>query len=467
MKILSLFGFAIIFTAILFACKKKEPSLSSPAGLTVTNITDTSCTITWGPVNGATSYKITLALDAAFNTPVFGYNQLVLANTTIDIKVLTPYTKYYVRVVAYKDNVSSSAAVTNFMTLDADGLVILPWYNDKLYAFNAKNGNVKWTFTGAQFYATPIIQDSVIYIGGVDGRLYALNVADGSQKWRSAKTTNASFFSANALVRSGVVYIGDYSGRCYAYNANDGSMKWSYDVPSPYKNINSSAVLNGNTVYFASYDGKIYALDAGTGVYKWATANTGNPISSGMCLVNGIIYVGAQPKVYAFDATTGTTKWVTASPQFTGYSSSPTVADNKVFIGGEDGVMYAFNISDGTIAWSKVMGTGSLMSSPIYKNGIIYIGGGDGKMYALQSSSGNAVWQNNTTGSIKNIYSGPTLSERALYFGTLDGGVLSINIQTGVTKWSNNITGARFQSSPSVITYKGDVYYPGLSGEIH
>jgi eukaryotic-like serine/threonine-protein kinase len=464
-KIFRFLSFVIYFSIILFSCKKHK-NLPTPGGLTITNISDTGCTISWASVSAVAGYKITIATDASFISMVSGYNELPVTNTTINVTTLTPYTKYFVRLFAYDGQVNSDPVTGNFMTLDADGLVIIPWDNNKLYAFDARNGNVKWTFTGASIIATPIIQDSVVYVGSTDGRLYALNVGDGSQKWKSAATTNGAMFTANPLIKNGVVYIGDYGGKCHAYNAADGSSKWSYDIPSPYKNINSTPILNGNTIYFASYDGKIYALDAGTGLYKWATASTGNPISSGMALVNGVIYVGALPKVYAFDATTGSTKWVTPTPAFTQYSSSPTVANDIVFIGGGDGIVYAFKVADGSISWSKVLSTGSIVSSPMYKNGIIYVGGGDGKMYALQSSTGNLVWQNNDASSTKNIYSGPTLSERAIYSGTLEGKVAAMDIITGSTKWVTAIAGARFQANPCVITYKGDVYYPGVSGDV-
>lgn len=148
------------------------------------------------------------------------------------------------------------------------------------------------------------------------------------------------------------------------------------------------------------------------------------------------------------DAATGSLRWSTPSPQYTSYYASPTVAENKVFIGGEDGVMYAFNTADGSIAWSKVISTGSIVSSPVYRDGKVYFGGGDGKMYALQGSNGNQVWQSSATGTTKNIYSGPTLSTQFVYSGTLDGQVVSMNIQTGVAKWVTAIPGARFQQVP-------------------
>ncbi len=463
--ILRFFALAVFISIIISSCKK-EKSLPAPTGLSITNISDSGCSISWISVNGADNYKITIATDNAFMNAVSGYNELTVSNPNINVTGLTPYTKYYVKVVAFGGGSSSSAVTGDFMTNDADGLVIMPWDQSKLYAFDARNGNVKWIFSGASFFGTPIIQDSVVYVGSMDGRVYALNVIDGSQKWRTVQTTNGAMFTANPLIKNGVVYIGDYGGRCHAYRASDGAAIWAYDIPSPYKNVNSTPILNGNTVYFASYDGKIYALDAGTGAYKWATASTGNPISSGMSLVNGTLYVGAMPKVYAFDAGTGATKWVTPTPVFTSYSSSPTVADNTVFIGGEDAKMYAFNTTDGSIAWSKTLNSGSIMSSPVYKNGIIYVGGGDGKIYALESSTGNQIWVNSDAGSIQNVYSGPTVSDRAVYSGTLGGKVIAMNLQTGATKWITTVPGARFQASPCVIAHKGNVYYPGLSGDV-
>lgn len=464
-KFFRFLSFVVYFSILSFSCKK-DKSLPAPVGLSVTNISDSSFSINWTSVSGAVNYKITIATDASFISVISGYNELTVTNTNINVTTLTPYTKYFVKLVAYNGQILSDPVIGDFMTEDADGLVIVPWDTNKLYAFDARNGNVIWTFEGAPIFGTPIIQDSVVYVGSTDGRVYALNVADGSEKWKTDATSNAAIFTANPLINNGVVYIGDYGGRCHAYNAVDGSSKWSYDLPGPYKNINSTPILNGNTIYFASYDGKIYALDAGTGAYKWATASTGNPISSGMALVSDVIYVGAIPKVYAFNATTGTTKWVTPTPAFTHYSSSPTVANDMVFIGGDDGIMYAFNVADGSISWSKVLSPGSIVSSPIYKNGIIYVGGGDGKMYALQSGTGNLVWQNSDASSTRNIYSGPTLSERAVYSGTLEGNVAAMDIITGTTKWITTIAGARFQANPCVITYKGDVYYPGLSGDV-
>jgi len=74
------------------------------------------------------------------------------------------------------------------------------------------------------------------------------------------------------------------------------------------------------------------------------TAQTGSKIPSSPAVANGVVYVGSQDgKLYAFDATTGATLWRTAK---TGdvINSSPAVANGVVYIGSNDGKLYAFHL---------------------------------------------------------------------------------------------------------------------------
>jgi len=455
----------ILLMSIFCSCKKDKPTIPGPGGLVVSNVTDTSCTISWQAVNNATGYKLTISADSLFNTTLPDYNALLITGTVENVFDLTPSTKYFIKVIAVSDNISSSPASTSFITLDADRLVIVGSENGNLYALDAKSGAVKWSLNTGKIYASATIVDKVVYIGSEDGRLYAINAVDGSIKWATGLAPTGSFYTASATVKNAVVYIGDYGGRFYAFNAADGTLKWYYDVPSPYRNIGTSSVIENGVVYFASYDGKIYAFDAVTGVFKWVSGSTGNPITSGLSLQNNTIYVGALPKVYAFDAATGVTKWISSTPQYASFSSSPTVKDNTVFIGGEDGTFYAYDASTGVLKWKKFLSNGSIVSSPIGVNGVIYIGGGDGKLYALNADSGDILWANADLGT-QNIYSGPTISAETIYGGTLSGNVFAVDAQTGVTKWKAPVSGGRFQSSPCILTYEGKVYHPGISGEI-
>src|SRR4030095_5954293 len=99
-KFFRFLSFIVCFSIILFSCKK-DKRLPTPGGLAFTNISDTSCSINWTSVSGVAGYKITIATDASFISVVSGYNELIISNTTINVTTLTPYTKYFVKLVSY------------------------------------------------------------------------------------------------------------------------------------------------------------------------------------------------------------------------------------------------------------------------------------------------------------------------------------------------------------------------------
>jgi outer membrane protein assembly factor BamB len=64
--------------------------------------------------------------------------------------------------------------------------------------------------------------------------------------------------------------------------------------------------------------------------------------------------------------------------------SRPAVTDGTVYIGSEDGSVYALNASTGQVQWSHPTG-GSVLGSPSVTAGSVYIGSGDGSVYALNA----------------------------------------------------------------------------------
>src|SRR5688500_15563827 len=196
----------ILLIAVFYSCKKDKPTIPGPGGLVVSNITATNCTISWQTVNNATGYKLTISADSLFNTSLPGYNALLITGTVVNVINLTPATKYFIKVIAVRDNISSSPASTSFITLDADRLVIIGSENGSLYALDAKSGAVKWNFNTGKIYASPTIVDKVVYIGSGDGRVYAINAIDGSKKWATGLAPTGLFYTASATVKM-LLYI--------------------------------------------------------------------------------------------------------------------------------------------------------------------------------------------------------------------------------------------------------------------
>src|ERR1700682_4373803 len=77
--------------------------------------------------------------------------------------------------------------------------------------------------------------------------------------------------------------------------------------------------------------------------------------------------------------------------------SSPAVADGVVYVGSNDGNLYAIDAASGKQKWT--FRTGSRVdSSPLVANGVAYFGSYDGNFYALDTATGHVKWKFKTGG---------------------------------------------------------------------
>ncbi len=77
---------------------------------------------------------------------------------------------------------------------------------------------------------------------------------------------------------------------------------------------------------------------------------------------------------------TGQQLWMTGTGA--AIFSSPTVANGVVYIGSQDGKLYALDSETGTVLWTYLTGL-PIDSSPTVTNGMLYVGSWNGKVYAF------------------------------------------------------------------------------------
>lgn len=133
--------------------------------------------------------------------------------------------------------------------------------------------------------------------------------------------------------------------------------------------------------------------------------------------------------------------------------SSPAIGpDGTIYIGSDDGYIYAIN-PNGVLKW-KFRTEGAVRSSPaIGPDGTIYIGSDDGNIYAI-NPNGTLKWRFETGGP---IWSSPVISdEGTLYTGSDDDNLYAIN-PNGTLKWSFT-TNDTLRSSPA-IDKNGDIVF--------
>jgi outer membrane protein assembly factor BamB len=115
------------------------------------------------------------------------------------------------------------------------------------------------------------------------------------------------------------------------------TVQWSYELDTDTHRI---AVWDGQ-VYVTAKDGSISVFDT-DGNPQWRFQTDGF-VKSSPAVVDGTVYVGSNDgHVYAIDASSGTEQW---SFQTDGYvDSSPVVKDGRVYVGGD--TVYALGSND-------------------------------------------------------------------------------------------------------------------------
>jgi outer membrane protein assembly factor BamB len=147
-------------------------------------------------------------------------------------------------------------------------------HEDRLY-FGARNPELKaidintqenaWTYadsTGGWIIGDPVIDGETLYIGGSDNlKMFAFNQKDGTLKWAFNSKLNVytkPIVTADWVIfTAGNAYKPDAPGKLFVLNKSDGKLLSSYEIPAA---CFSSPALDGDRLYFGAYDGKVYSL---------------------------------------------------------------------------------------------------------------------------------------------------------------------------------------------------------------
>jgi outer membrane protein assembly factor BamB len=187
---------------------------------------------------------------------------------------------------------------------------------------------------------------------------------------------------------------------------------------------------------------------------------TGSYVESSPAVTGSIVFVGSDDgKVYALNASTGALVWNYTTGGYV--YSSPAVAGGIVYVGSLDDKVYALNASTGALVWNYKTGNW-VASSPAVAGGIVYVGSTDGKVYALNGATGAYMWSYATSGSV--YYSSPAVADGNLYVGSYDHRVYALNAATGAYIW-NYTTGSYVDSSPAVAG--GIVFLGSNDGKVY
>ena len=350
--------------------------------------------------------------------------------------------------------VDSSPAVVN-------GIAYVGSADGKLYAFKASGCGSppctpQWTgATGGAVDSSPAVQGGVVYVGSADGKLYAFNAKGcGSSSCAPLWTgSTGGAIHSSPTVAGGLVYVGSADSKLYAFNANgcggaSCSFTWAGATGGPIASspsVGFVSKLHATAVVVGSGDGKVYAFNSASGAKFWSVI-TGGPVTSSPAFASNVskdlemIYVGsADSKLYALKAWSGGVVWTGQTGG--AIDSSPAVAGSRVFVGSDDGRVYAYNANDCGLGvptcsplWTAgTVGMAQVNAAPVVADGLVYVGRDDGYLYAYNQAGcqsptcPNALWTAPTGAPVK---AAAAIADGTVFVSSEDGSLHAYRLPT-------------------------------------
>lgn len=145
--------------------------------------------------------------------------------------------------------------------------------------------------------------------------------------------------------------------------------------------------------------------------------------------------------VMAFDKQSGERKWTldlsdqpeNADKRSARLSGGLTAFYGKLFLGSENGYVYAIDQSDGTLLWSRQI-PGEVLAAPVADGGRIVVVTSSGKLVALDAEKGNILWSTGDDQPKLTLrgQSTPVLAAGGVVYGRADGRIGVVLLDSGM-----------------------------------
>ncbi len=304
----------------------------------------------------------------------------------------------------------------------------------------------KQAFEDESFESTAIIQDGVIYIGGLDGPLYALELATGKVKWKYL--TEAGIKAAPAY-RDGKIYVGDIDGRFHCVDASTGKGLWGYESQGE---IDSGANFFDDKVLFGSQDATLYCLEAATGKEVWKHQISDQIRCFPTIVDNRCFVAGCDGELHVISLKDGESLGTVRIESPTG--CTPAVQGDMLYFGTEGETFLAIDWKKQELVWSyrHPQRRFAYRSSAAVTKDVIVVGNRGKMLLGLDPATGNQLWVHNTKTGIDSspVITTPTNYPGGIaYFGTSRGQLLGVNVKDGSQVWEYD-AGGGFEASPAI-----------------
>ncbi len=114
----------------------------------------------------------------------------------------------------------------------------------------------------------------------------------------------------------------------------------------------------------------------------------------------------------------------------------PALNNGVVYVGSDDGKLYAIDAETGQEKWKYEIGPLALYSIPIIAHDVVYIGVENNFLYAIDAETGAEIWQFQVEDKYYLMpFAPPVINNKYIYIGIFVGYLCGINIETQQKSW--------------------------------
>ncbi len=300
-----------------------------------------------------------------------------------------------------------------------------------LSAVDLETGDVKWSEGELGSSVSPIANSTHIFAGNDSGQFGGYRLEDGKRKgFQPLGTTPSSL----ALISEDAFLAATRSNQVFSIKTKKrftGSLplkvNWEVELPE-LGNATASPVVIDNRAIFQTEAGKLLAIDLESGKRIWpATGADTNEMDGNMVMsfvddstfltptpaaMDGVVYAVLDGALTAVQANSGKTIWQT--PLKYKVSSSVSLANGMLYLGGADGHIYAHSTEDGVKAFSVRVSSKPLFASPVLFKDKILAATGEGSIKLINAFSGELVGESDALKGA-GIDSTPAVSDQFIF----------------------------------------------------
>ena len=262
--------------------------------------------------------------------------------------------------------------------------------NQNIFAINRFNGGLIWKKSIPNWTGNPSVGfDGSLYIGNGEGSLYKFNGATGEELLNLGLVHRGTPRFAS-IADDNHIYVSGMSSSPFAskdlfWINSIGEIISKYDTGNI--KVTSPAIDENGNVYFAGNDGTVFCLYGETGKLIWKKKvniegnalpnwNVTNPILG----LNNTLAIIVEDRIFLLNRENGAV--INKSPKISLADTELYNAnfvldnDNNLYIGGNDGVLYCYELPDFNLSWKKKIrsgGGGSPTAPKISQNGRLLI----------------------------------------------------------------------------------------------